>query len=125
MLKFELKEVSLTLSTRLASLIASLGMRKIDFAAKTGFTQAYISMILSGKKTSPSQRFFDTVGRVFQVNAEWLRDGAGDMFAVPGSDMPASDASMLAKYRLLPLSEQKIIEEIVDAMLLKNMSKQD
>lgn len=113
------------LCTRLACLIANLGLRNVDFAAKIGFTQGYISMILSGKRTSLSPRFFDTVSRVFQVNGEWLRNGKGDMFISPGPDMSASDASLLAKYRLLHPSERNVIDEIVDAMLLKSMSKQD
>lgn len=110
------------LGVRLACLISNLGIKKMDFAAKIGFSQAYISMILGGKKTNPSSRFFDTISRVFGVNTEWLRDGEGDMFAPPGPDMTASDASLLAKYRLLPLSEQKVIDEVMEAMLLKSMS---
>ncbi|ULQ61080.1 helix-turn-helix transcriptional regulator [Brucepastera parasyntrophica] len=112
------------LSARLEYLITSLGMKKSEFADRIGFTQAYISMILSGKKHNPSPRFYDSVSREFHVNSGWLRDGSGEVFAFPDLDISASDASLLAKYRLLPPSEQKIIDEIVDAMLFKSMAKQ-
>ena len=108
---------------RLAQLITSLGIKKIDFAMKIGFSQAYISMILSGKKTNPSPRFFDTIGRVFQVNVAWLREGKGEMYAIPGSDIPARDAELLVKFRLLPLRERRMIADIVDALLLKNITE--
>jgi hypothetical protein len=82
-------------------------------------------MILSGKKTGPSLRFFESVSRAFHVSVEWLRDGTGDMYVVPGSDMSASDASLLAKYRLLPAYERKIVDEVVNAMLLKSRSERE
>ncbi len=113
------------LSTRLEYLISNLGMKKRDFAGKIGFTQGYISMILSGKKTNPSQRFYDSVNREFHVNPGWLRNGTGDVFVFPDLDLSASDASLLAKYRRLPPSERKIVDEIVDAMLMKSMANTD
>lgn len=114
-----------TLHTRLECLIATLGMRSRDFAERIGFSQSYISMILNGKKTNPSQRFFDAVAREFNANAEWLRDNAGEMFLFPNLDISAADSSLLAKYRMLPLPERKIVDEIVDAMLLKSMAQHD
>lgn len=110
------------LSTRLNALITNLGMKKGDFAQKIGFTQAYISMILSGKKTNPSSRFYDAVAHEFHVSVQWLRDGEGEMFSFPGQDMSSSDASLLAKYRLLPPTERRVVDEVVDAMLLKCMA---
>ena len=69
-----------SLGTRLELLISRLGVKQKDFADKAGFTQAYISMILSGTKTNPSQRFFDAIGHAFYVNPGWLRTGEGEMF---------------------------------------------
>jgi transcriptional regulator with XRE-family HTH domain len=110
-----------TLAGRLASLITKLGVKKRDFAQKIGFTQSYISMILSGKKTSPSLRFFDSVSREFSVNTAWLRDGRGQIFSAPGLNLSDTDAALLAKYRLLPPGEQAMIDKLVDAVLLKSM----
>jgi transcriptional regulator with XRE-family HTH domain len=114
-----------TLAGRLDSLITKLGMKKRDFAQKIGFTQSYISMILSGKKTSPSPRFFDSVFREFYVNTAWLRDGRGQIFSAPGLNLSDADAALLAKYRLLPLDEQTMIDKLVDALLLKSMTGQE
>ncbi|MDR0288174.1 MAG: helix-turn-helix transcriptional regulator [Clostridiales bacterium] len=113
------------LSTRLAALIANLGLKHKSFAERIGFSNAYITMILNGNKTSPSQRFYDTISREFHVNGEWLKNGKGEMFEVPGTDMSSTDAELITKYRLLLPPERYIVDEIVDAMLLKSMCKQE
>lgn len=113
------------LNTRLASLIANLGMKSADFADQIGFSRSYISLILNGKKTCPSQRFFDSLAREFHVNAEWLRDGIGDMFVFPDLNIPPSDAALLAKYRRLPTAERKMVDDIIDAILLKSMTSSE
>ena len=111
-----------TLASRLEFLISNLGIRQLDFAQRIHFTQAYVSMVLTGAKTSPSPRFFDAVCREFNVNPEWLKNGKGDTYAIPGLPMPSEDAELLAKYHLLPSSEQKVVETIINAFLLKTMS---
>ncbi|MDR0876875.1 MAG: helix-turn-helix domain-containing protein [Treponema sp.] len=113
------------LNERLKALISNLGMKDKDFAQKLGFSQPYISMILTGKKTTPSTRFFDALSRVFYVNIEWLRTGEGEMFVVPDLNLSPADASLLAKYRLLPAGERAIIDEVVDAILLKSMADRE
>jgi transcriptional regulator with XRE-family HTH domain len=113
------------LKARLKALISNLGMKETDFAQKIGFTQPYISMILTGRKTTPSPRFFDSVSRIFSVNIEWLRTGEGEMFSVPGLNLSPADASLLAKYRLLPAREKAVIDEVVDALLLKSMTERE
>jgi transcriptional regulator with XRE-family HTH domain len=122
---YYLTGMNTTLAGRLDSLIIKLGVKKRDFAQKIGFTNAYISMILSGKKTNPSLRFFDSVSREFCVNTAWLRDGRGQIFSAPGLDVSDMDASLLAKYRLLPPDERAMIDTLVDALLLKSMTGQE
>lgn len=107
------------LQKRLSQLISSLGIKKIDFARRIGFSQAYVSMLLTGQRKAPSDRFVDAVSREFQVSPEWLTEGKGDMFLYTSEDMSSSDMQLLRKYKKLPLREQGIIEEIVDAMLMK------
>jgi len=114
-----------TLASRLEFLISNLGIKQSDFAQRIHFAQSYVSMVLNSSKTSPSSRFFDAVCREFNVNTEWLKNGKGDMHAIPGLPMQAEDAELLAKYRLLPNSEQKIVEEIINAFLLKTMTGED
>ena len=106
-------------------LISNLGIKQLDFAQKIQFTQSYVSMVLSGVKTSPSPRFLDAVCREFSVNPEWLKTGKGEANAIPGMTLPSVDAQIMVKYRLLPRSEQLIIDEIIDALLLKTMTAEE
>jgi len=111
-----------TLGGRLDFLLSNLGIKQLDFARRIHFTQSYVSMVLSGVKTSPSPRFFDAICREFSVNPEWLANGKGDVYFIPGQSLRTEDAELLAKYRLLPSGEQRIIEEIINAFLLKSMT---
>jgi transcriptional regulator with XRE-family HTH domain len=111
-----------TLAGRLDFLISNLGIKQMDFARRINFTQSYVSMVLSGVKTSPSPRFFDAVCREFNVNPEWLANGKGGTYAIPGQSLPTENAELLAKYRLLPPGEQQIVEEIINAFLMKTMT---
>ena len=111
-----------TLASRLEFIISNLGIKQLDFAQRIHFAQSYVSMVLNGSKTSPSSRFLDAVCREFNVNTEWLKNGTGDTYTIPGLPMQAEDAELLAKYHLLPNSEKKIVEEIVNAFLLKTMT---
>ncbi|GHV62540.1 hypothetical protein AGMMS49587_09690 [Spirochaetia bacterium] len=113
------------INERLKILISNLGMKEKEFAQKIGFTQAYISMILTGKKTNPSSRFFDSVSRAFYVNTEWLRAGEGEIFSFSDLNLSPTDASLLAKYRLLPAGEKALVDGLVDAILLKSMAARE
>ena len=114
-----------TLAGRLNFLLSNLGIRQLDFAHRIHFTQSYVSMVLTGVKTSPSVRFFDAICREFNVNPEWLTNGKGDVYTIPGKELPAEDAELMAKFRLLPQGEQQIVEEIISAFLLKSMTSED
>jgi len=113
-----------TLAERLVFLLSNLNIKQLDFAQKIRFAQSYVSMVLSGIKTSPSARFYDAICREFSVNPEWLKNGEGDIYAIPGLSMPSGDAELLAKFHLLPESEQHIIEEIINAFLFKTMTSE-
>ena len=114
-----------TLPERLERLFADLGINQIDFARRIGFTQSYLSQILSGSKKSPSPRFFDVIRREFNVNPEWLKTGKGGVFFVPGTEEQAEDAEVLAKYRLLSLPEQRVIKDMIKALLMKSLGERD
>ena len=111
-----------TLAGRLNFLISRLGIKQLDFARRINFTQSYVSMVLRGTKTSPSPRFLDAIRREFNVSPEWLRTGDGDIYTIPGQPLPTEDMELLAKFRLLPSGEQHMIEEIINAFLLKTMT---
>ena len=109
-----------TLPERLEYLFADLGVNQTDFSQKTGFGQSYISQILNGNKTNPSPRFFNIICREFSVNPLWLKTGKGDIYALPYGMGESEDAEILAKYRQLPKGEQRIIEDIINALLVKS-----
>jgi len=111
-----------TLAGRLDFLVSNLGIKQLDFARRIHFTQSYVSMVMNGAKTSPSPRFLDAICREFNVNPEWLANGKGDVYSIPGQSLPTEDAELVAKYRLLPASEQQIIENVINAFLLKAMT---
>ena len=111
-----------TLAGRLAFLISNLGIKQLDFAHKIQFTQSYVSMVLSGSKTSPSARFYNAVCREFSVNPEWLKSGNGEVYSVPGVPLSSKNTEILAKYQLLPPVKRQLVEEIIDAFLLKAMT---
>ena len=104
---------------RFERLFADLGITQVDIARKTGFTQPYISQIVSGTRTNPSRRFFTSVGREFNVNPEWLITGKEPVYTVPGEVSQNDIAETMAKYRMLPKSEQQIIDNMISALLEK------
>ena len=114
-----------TLADRLTYLISVLGIKQMDFAQKIQFTQSYVSMVLSGSKSSPGPRFIDAVCREFNVNPEWLKYGADPIFVIPGVSMSSGRAEVLAKFKLLSSENQQMIEEIINAFLLKSMTHED
>ena len=113
------------LKDRLEQLIKTLDLKKGDFADKINFSQAYISMILSGTKQNPSDRFFDSIKREFNVNIDWLKYGQGEMFSLNEENLSPLEKDLLTKYNLLPLSERKIIDLMVDTMLSKHNDEQN
>jgi transcriptional regulator with XRE-family HTH domain len=113
-----------TLQQRLERLFTDLGVNQIDFAHKTGYGQPYISQIMNGSRSNPSPRFFDTVCREFNVNPEWLKTGKGSIYSLPGQT--GENAEIMAKLRLLPKSEQRLIEDMINALLYKSaVEKED
>ena len=110
-----------SLANRLDYLLTSLNINQREFAERAGFTQSYISLILNGSKKTPSSRFYNAVAREFSVNPDWLRSGAGEIFVVPGLSLSPPDAEIVARYKLLPPEDQSIVDEIINALLLKTM----
>jgi transcriptional regulator with XRE-family HTH domain len=114
--------VKKTIAERLRFLLHNLQIKQRDFAERVGFAQSYLSLILNGTKKNPSSRFFDVIFREFSVNPAWLRDGKGEIYAVPGMDLSSPDAQIIARYRLLSPADQAIVDEIINALLFKTMT---
>jgi transcriptional regulator with XRE-family HTH domain len=85
---------------RLKELRKAVGLRQVEFAGKIGLTQAYLSMLESGK--SPlSEQNIKLICVSFDVSESWLRTGAGPMF----TNTPKSsddEAFIMAYMSLLP-----------------------
>lgn len=64
---------------RLASLIKTLGMKKVRFAERIKVDQSYITKLVKGTG-QPSDLLIAAICREFSVNENWLRTGEGDMF---------------------------------------------
>jgi len=110
-----------SLANRLNHLLTSININQREFAERIGFTQSYISLILNGSKKTPSSRFYDSVAREFSVNSAWLSSGTGEVYAVPGISLSPPDAEIVARYKLLPPEDQTIVDEVINALLLKTM----
>ena len=114
-----------TLADRLTFLISGLGIKQLDFARRIRFAQSYVSMVLSGDKTNPGPRFLEAVCREFNVNLEWLNTGKGEIYTIHGLPLSTEKAKVLAKFLLLSPEKQQVIEDIIDAFLLKTMSDEE
>ena len=113
------------LTDQLTELISTLGIKKIEFSNTIGFSQAYVSMVLNGKRQKPSERLLDAICREYQVRKDWLITGEGEMFASSDTEIPTADLVLLKKYKRLPISEQKIVNKIIDAFLVKTMVEKE
>lgn len=67
---------------RLKELRKALKLSQAAFGDKIGIKQSTMGDIESGKNKL-SERNFEAICRVFNVNPEWLREGKGEMFAEP------------------------------------------
>jgi transcriptional regulator with XRE-family HTH domain len=110
--------VAETLSERLRQSLQKLGVNQQEFSEKIGFTQSYISKILSGAKV-PSSRFFEIISHELYLNPAWLQHGSGEMFLAADAGLSSQDAAMVAKYRLLTPEEKDVIDKMTDALLKK------
>ena len=114
-----------TLADRLDYIISNLGIKQLDFSRRIQFAQSYVSMVLSGSKKSPGPRFLEAVCREFSVNSEWLNTGKGDAFTIPGLPLSEERAKAMAKFQLLSDDKQKMIEDMIEALLFKQMNDED
>lgn len=67
------------LQERLKQIRKTLKINQTNFAKQLGITQTAYSMIENGVNPL-SDRYIKVVCSVFNVNEDWLRSGAGDMF---------------------------------------------
>lgn len=77
------------MNDRLKLLRRTLGLTQAEFAECIGSVQNTITGYESGRR-NPSNPVISSICREFNVNEEWLRTGAGEMFlAAPSSELDA------------------------------------
>ena len=69
-----------TLSGRLRYLMRELNVRQKDFAKVCGVSDNYISMLVTGRRTSVSEPLCRLVCQTYGISAIWLKEGIGDPF---------------------------------------------
>jgi transcriptional regulator with XRE-family HTH domain len=89
----------MTAADRLKTLRKTLTLNQSEFAEKLGLTFSAISLMELGK-TKLTEQNIKHIALTFDVNEEWLRNGAGSMFVetIPG------ERELLSIFRSLPES---------------------
>ena len=67
------------ISTRIAAVIKSTGLKQADFAQRIHLSRGFVSGLAIGTQ-KPSDRTISDICREFGVNEVWLRTGTGEMF---------------------------------------------
>lgn len=106
----------ITLNERIKKLRRSLDLTQQGFAEKIGTARNNIAGYETGKR-SPSEAVISLICKTFNVNEEWLRTGAGEMF-VPREEDALSE---LVRQRGLSFSDRVLVEKFLD---LKPESRQ-
>ena len=68
-----------SINERIAELIDSLHIKKVEFAERLEISQAFVSQICSGIR-QPGDRTISDICRTFSVSRQWLEEGIGPMF---------------------------------------------
>lgn len=78
-----------TIGNRIAQIIAHEGLKKVQFAAKLGIHQSYVTQLIKGKNP-PSEALVKLICREFNVNEAWLMTGEGEPYRKPDA-VPFAD----------------------------------
>lgn len=99
----------MNIGDRLKKLRKELDLTQAAFASRIGSVQNTVTGYESGRR-NPSAPVISLICREFGVSEDWLRTGAGEMFA------PKSESALdtLAEERHLSRSEKILIEKILN-----------
>ena len=79
---------------RIRKLRKSLGLTLEKFGGRLGVGKTAINKLEKGENNVTDQ-MFKSICREFNVNEEWLRNGTGEMFAVPEAETAAIVSDLL------------------------------
>lgn len=117
------------IGSRIAAIMASLGLTNTAFALRLNVSQSFVSRLASGAK-QPSDRTIADICREFNVNETWLRTGEGDMFLRLSRDeelaaffgdvlsgQPDFKRRFLAVLSRLDEQEWRLLEQMADKLV--------
>ena len=99
----------MSINDRVKLLRESLDKSQEQFGTAIGISKSGVSNIESGKRGITEQMVL-AICREFEVNENWLRNGAGEMF----QPIPKNGLEMLAKEHNLNQFEYLVIEEYLN-----------
>jgi len=79
---------------RIRELRKSLGLTLEKFGGRLGVGKTAINKLEKGENNVTDQ-MFKSICREFSVNEEWLRNGTGEMFAIPEDETAAIVSDLL------------------------------
>ena len=69
-----------TLAERMRYLINTLKVKQKAFAQACGVSEDYISLLVTGRRTSISEPMYRLISLIYGVNEVWLKTGEGEPF---------------------------------------------
>ena len=82
------------MNERIRKLRKSLGLTLEKFGGRLGVGKTAINKLEKGENNVTDQ-MFKSICREFNVNEEWLRNGTGEMFAIPEDETAAIVSDLL------------------------------
>ena len=71
----------------------------------------------------PSRSRLPVLARTLGVSADWLLLGQGAMREGAAADVPADEAELLSRFRLLPAHQRALVHQLVEALSTERRSK--
>ena len=114
------------MKSRLKEIRNTLGLSQKSFGSKIFLSQDHISSLENGRR-SITDRTIKDICNQFDINEEWLRYGIGEMKKdiVKDIDAPDEIKILLKKFLSLSESDQKKMENILDAFIDEELKKEE
>ena len=95
------------INKRIKEIRKALGMTQVQFSDRLGIRQSSLSAIESGETGKVDERNIRIICTEFNVNEEWIRNGAGEMFNSSDNLMEL----LGSRIKTLTETDKKIITE--------------
>ena len=116
------------LKNNLAAVLVELGCYELSMSKlsnEIGKSRSYLTTILAGNNTNPSEEFYDYFEVRFNVSPKYLRTGEGEMFLPGGKQNNYRKASLLAMLYALPEDEQELVFSLIRVLSRKHGSARE